>query len=224
MKCTLSKFTDDTRLCGAVDTMEGRDNGIQRDFSRLEMWAEANLMKFNKAKHKVLHLCHCNPRHTNGLGREVIESSPAKKDLGTTGDEKLHKPAVCAHNPESQLNPGLHHKEYGQQVKGGDSTLLLCSHVRSQTECCIQFWCLQHKEDMKLLEQVQRRVMKFVRGLRQLLSEDMLRKLKLFSLEKRRLHGDLRANFQYLKGTYRDAERNSSSGTAMIGQEIMSTN
>ena len=74
-ECTLSKFSNDTKLCGAVDTWEGRD-GIQRDLDRLQRWACVNRMKFNKAKRKVLHVGRGNSKHKHGLGGERLESSP----------------------------------------------------------------------------------------------------------------------------------------------------
>ncbi|GAB0178022.1 triadin [Grus japonensis] len=129
IECTLSKFANDTKLCGAVDdTLEGRD-AVQRDLDRLERWAHANPMKFNKAKCKVLHMGWRNPKHDYRLGEEWIESSPEEKDLGVLVDETAqHEPAVCACSPESQPYPGLYQKMRAQQIEGGDSPPLLHSH------------------------------------------------------------------------------------------------
>ncbi|KAJ7415295.1 DNA-directed RNA polymerase III subunit RPC7 [Pitangus sulphuratus] len=44
-----------------------------------------------------------------------------------------------------------------------------------------------------------------IRGMEQFSSEETLRELELFDLEKRRLQGDLIVAFQYMKGTYRKA-------------------
>ncbi|GAB0185043.1 mitochondrial enolase superfamily member 1 [Grus japonensis] len=101
---------------------------IQRDLDRLERWARANCVKFNKAKCKVLHMGQRNPKHDYRLDEEWIESSPEEKDLGVLIDEKLNmSPAVRACSPESQLCPGLHQKRCDQQVEGGDPAPLLCS-------------------------------------------------------------------------------------------------
>jgi len=62
------------------------------------------------------------------LGNKRIEHHSAEKDLGVLVDCKLD---MCPHSPESQMYPGMHQKKGGQQVKGSDPPLLLCSDETS---------------------------------------------------------------------------------------------
>ena len=69
-------------------------------------------------------------------------------------------------------------------------------------EYCIQASGPQYRKYMELLERVQTRATRMIRGLEQLSYEERLRELGLFSLGKRRLGGDLIVAFQDLNRMY----------------------
>ena len=191
IKSNISVFADDTKLCSGITSLQDVSN-LQANLNALSNWATKWQMRFNVDKCKVMHLGAKNMHASYMLGGVQLGGSVVEKDLGVLVDHKLNNGMQCqaAVSKASKVLSCIIKR--GMDSRDRDIILpLYKSLVRPHLEYAVQFWAPVLKKDIRELEKVQRRATKLIRGMEELSYEERLEELNLFTLEKRRIRGDM---------------------------------
>ncbi|KAK4810226.1 LOW QUALITY PROTEIN: hypothetical protein QYF61_012395 [Mycteria americana] len=193
IECTLSQFADDTKLCGSVDLLRGGRlcrgtwtgwiHGPGPTVAGSCTWATAT------------------PCNAAGLGKSGWKV-PGGKGPGVLVDSRLNMSQQCA-QVAKKANGILACVRNGVASRTR-AVIVPCTGHWPHLECCVQCWAPHSQRDIEGLERVQRRATELGKGLEHKADGERLRELGLFSLEKRRLRGDLIALYNCLKGGRKD--------------------
>ena len=125
-------------------------------------------MRFNKANCKVIYLGWGNLQYQYRLGDEWIENNPVEKYLGLVVDDKLDASWQCVLAVQKARHIlGCIKRSVARRSR--EVILPVYSAlVRPHLEYCVQLWSPQHRKDIDLLEWVQRRATKMIRGMEHL--------------------------------------------------------
>ena len=205
VNCSIKMFADDTKLFRTVKTIDDC-NILQNDLNTLSQWTNDWLLSFNVDKCKVMHIGKNNPKidyimRTENENRILIETSE-EKDLGVwiTNDLKHEKQIIAASQRAMAVLRSVRNRRAFVRFDIETFSIIYTSYIRPHLEYCIQAWSPYYAKDIVFLEKVQRRATKLVWGLKEFSYEERLERLKLFSLEERRLRGDLIQTFKLLTG------------------------
>ena len=150
-----------------------------------------------------MHIGHELPTvYTMKDGNKMIqlESTSVEKDLGVWVTKDLKPSEQCIQSArKAQAVLGMVKRQF-KEIDREDFGIVYNTYVRPHLEYCVQAWSPHLQKDKACLERVQRRATRMVKGLKKFTYETRLKRLGIYSLERRRLRGDLIETFKILTG------------------------
>ena len=203
----ISKFADDTKVgINAKDVSEVKQG--QDDLKKIGKWSQDWQMPFNLEKCKVMHVGQGNSKERYELLGKELKTCDEEKDLGVVITSDLKSSRQCI-EAEKKAQKVLGYIKRQFTTRKAETILTLYrALVRPHLEYAVQFWSPALRKDVERLEKVQARATKLIPNIRHISYERRLTQLNLYSLEKRRIRGQLIETFKMLKGIENIDHRN----------------
>ena len=199
-------FADDAKMFRQITNQEDQDR-LQIDLDNLHRWTTKSLLRFNSDKCACMTLTR---RRTDDerqyfMNGKSLRHSQAERDLGVIIDQKLSfDEHIAAKIKKANSMASLIRRTY-TYLDEKTFLLLYKSLVRPHLEYCNQIWRPYLRKHIAAIENVQRRATRMIPGMSGLTYEERLTKLKLPTLEYRRMRGDMIETYKILSGKYDSA-------------------
>ena len=188
-------YADDIKLVGDSSTPV-----LQADLMKLVDWTQRWDLPLNALKcHLLTSALERNISLPLSSGSHQLNCVDSAKDLGIVVSSKFTPSSQCEAAAAKALKTLFSLRSV---IVNRTSEVLLPLYsaiVRPHLEYCVQAWAPYLKKDIAVLERVQRLATRMMLDICHLTYQDRLIKLNLFSLERRRLRGDLIEVFKYSK-------------------------
>jgi hypothetical protein len=157
-------------------------------------------MQFNVKKCKVMHFGRGNPQYEYFMAGEKLQCVDDERDIGVTVTKNLKPGAQClkaagtARTVLGQISRSFHYRDKNTFVK------LYVTYVRPHLEFCTPVWSPWTKADQDCVENVQKKMVGMISGLKSANYEEKLAEIGLESLDTRRRHADIYTMHKIMHG------------------------
>ena len=161
----LSKFADDTKWARIIESEEDRKI-FQAGIDGLARWSRDWQLLFNEEKCKIMHFGTNNQNFKYSMNSKELGEVEAEKDVWVMVTTSLMPSKQCS-TAAAKANGVL--GQISRAVKTRDKRTfiqLYKVYVRPHLEYCVQAWSPYSEADKNKLEQVQKRAVNMVAGLR----------------------------------------------------------
>ncbi|MCP4252991.1 MAG: hypothetical protein GY775_06210, partial [Candidatus Scalindua sp.] len=200
-------FADDTKVSAKIRTF-GDTELLQQDLNKIYKWADENLMEFNENKFEQMsHGATQNVKagvYYTKSGKKIKENKTIK-DLGVLTSKNV---SFSEHIDDiiltSKSKSGLLLRTFKTREAGPMMTMFN-SYIRSKMEYCCLIWNPQKKDDIDRIERIQKNFTSKISGLEEVNYHERLKRLRIYSLERRRERFLIINAWQQLEGIKENA-------------------